>query len=83
MPTAIVKMLSDTHSARILRAIKQAPDGLTDFQLSHSLDIHLSSVNAARNTLMNAGAVEWSGERRPSGRGGTAKVWVTAYERSA
>lgn len=73
--TNIVELLADTHGARILRAIKSAPEGLTDFELSATLGIHLSSVNAARNTLMNKGAVRWSGERRPSGRGGSAKVW--------
>jgi DNA-binding IclR family transcriptional regulator len=74
----LVEMLADTHGARILKAIKNAPQGLTDFDLSNGLGTHLSSVNAARNTLMNKGLIAWNGERRPSGRGGMAKVWVAS-----
>lgn len=76
MPQDLIERLTDTHGERILNAIRRAKDGATDFELAGSLDILLSSVNGARNTLMNRGLIEWSGERRPSGRGGMSKVWV-------
>ena len=67
-----------TLADRVLDAIDSAPSGLTDFELAARLDAYLSSINAARNALMKLGLVTRSGERRPSGRGGTAAVWVVA-----
>jgi predicted transcriptional regulator len=71
----LIKNLTDTHGDRILEAILYATDGMTDFELAVKLDIMLSSVNGARNRLMTLGLVEARGDRRPSGRGGMAKVW--------
>ncbi|MGW6600567.1 hypothetical protein [Streptomyces sp. NPDC055036] len=76
MTQTLVKKLTDTHGDRVLEAILYSPDGMTDFELAAQLGIILSSVNAARNTLLNKGLVEARGDRRPSGRGGMAKVWV-------
>ncbi|WP_031513640.1 MarR family transcriptional regulator [Streptomyces sp. NRRL F-5123] len=78
MSRALANRPMDTHADRVLEAILYAPDGMTDFELSSKLHILLSSINAARNTLMAKGLVEWRGDRRPSGRGGMAKVWQIA-----
>ncbi|MFE4451455.1 hypothetical protein [Streptomyces sp. NPDC056796] len=74
----LIKSLTETHGDRILEAILYSSDGKTDFELAAELDIMLSSVNAARNRLMALGQVEARGDRRPSGRGGMAKVWQIA-----
>lgn len=75
---ALVASLAAKHGDRILRAIRQAPDGMTDFELADTLGMFLSSVNAARNTLVRQNLVKAGGKRRPSGRGGMATVWVDA-----
>lgn len=75
----LVESLSATHSDRIRQHIEQAGErGKTDHEIERDLGIYLSSVNAARNHLVRRGEVKDSGERRPSGRGGTATVWVAA-----
>ncbi|MFJ6183731.1 hypothetical protein [Streptomyces sp. NPDC092295] len=79
MTQTLIRNLTETHGDRILEALLYAPDGMTDFDLANELDILLSSVNAARNRLMTLGQIEARGDRRPSGRGGMAKVWqITA-----
>lgn len=65
-----------TQGARILDLLRQAPEGLTDFEIADKLGIYLSSVNAARNALMKKGRVKLTGQERPSGRGGMATVWA-------
>lgn len=74
----IVNNLAARHGQRIHELLKQTPGGLTDFEIAKALDVFLSSVNAARNSLMRQGKVHASIERRPSGRGGMATVWRAA-----
>ena len=74
---SLVESLSATHGRRILQHIAEAGErGKTDHEIERDLGIYLSSVNAARNRLVRRGEVKNSGQRRPSGRGGTATVWV-------
>lgn len=72
----LVAKLAGTHGDRVLELIRQTPEGLTDFEIAEALGMYLSSVNATRNTLMKRGFVRATGATRPSGRGGTAKVWA-------
>lgn len=74
--SAIVEKLAASHAERILETLRQAPNGMTDHDIERCLGIYLSSVNAARNALLKRGLVRDSGDRRPSGRGGMATVWV-------
>lgn len=78
MTVTLVNDLAHKHGDRVMAALRAAEDGKTDFELANELNILLSSINAARNTLMNQGYVKARGDRRPSGRGGMAKVWVAA-----
>ena len=76
---AIHNDIAAKHGERVLAAIQMAgEDGLTDFEIADQLEMYLSSVNATRNALMRKGRVRKSGSRRPSGRGGTATVWLAA-----
>lgn len=74
----MAQVLEVTLADRVLDEILRSEDGLTDFELAHRLGAFLSSINATRNGLMKLGLVEASGRRRPSGRGGSATVWVVA-----
>ena len=64
------------NKERVLDLLRRSPGGLTDFEIANHLGMYLSSVNASRNALMNLGAVKATGVKRPSGRGGMAKVWA-------
>jgi hypothetical protein len=63
---------------RVLDHLRKVSDGATDFEIAAGTGAFLSSVNAARNTLMRQGIVKARGDKRPSGRGGMATVWVLA-----
>lgn len=70
--------IAEAHKAKVLNLLRENPDGLTDFEIAARLDMHLSSVNATRNGLMNKGLVDKTEQKRPSGRGGMATVWIPA-----
>ncbi|MEU9126610.1 hypothetical protein AB0D08_00610 [Kitasatospora sp. NPDC048540] len=67
-----------TLTDRVIEHLTRVTDGATDFELAAANKALLSSVNAVRNGLMNKGLVVARGDRRPSGRGGMATVWVLA-----
>lgn len=71
----IHRSIAARHGDRIATALRENPRGLTDFELAERLGMYLSSVNAARNSLLRKGIVAATAERRPSGRGGMATVW--------
>jgi len=54
--------------------------GATDHEAAHDLKKPLSSICARRNELMarNPPLVRYSGKRRESCNGGTARVWIAA-----
>lgn len=64
------------NSERVSDLLQRSPGGLTDFEIANHLGMYLSSVNATRNALLNKGDVIYTGIKRPSGRGGLAKVWA-------
>jgi hypothetical protein len=67
-----------TLADRVMEHLARVKDGATDHELAAGTDAFLSSINATRNGLMKAGLVVARGDKRPSGRGGMATVWVIA-----
>lgn len=49
--------------------------GLTDVEVASVTGMHFQSSQPRRHELMKGGWVVDSGERRPTGKGGTAIVW--------
>jgi predicted transcriptional regulator len=69
------QIVAANHRDAIFELLLQYPEGLTDFEIEEKSGIYLSSVNGARNKLLNEGLVIETQIRRPSGRGGIATVW--------
>ena len=81
-PSRAVELLEQTRGVLLAEIVESEVEHAAVAEhapeLAAELDIMLSSVNAARNRLMALGQVEARGDRRPSGRGGMAKVWQIA-----
>lgn len=66
---------SGTQRRHVLDAIHNS-SGLTDMEIAEELGMVSDSARARRNELMNGGWIQDSGNRRGSGHGGQAIVWV-------
>ena len=69
---------SGIHRALALRVLREAPDGLTDFELAAKTGLQQTSIGKRRGELRDAGLVVDSGRKRPSPSGSAAIVWVCA-----
>lgn len=68
---------SGTKRRIVLDAIAEAGDhGLTDVEVAERTKMHFQTSQPRRHELMRGGWVEDSGQRRETGKGGTAIVWV-------
>lgn len=65
-----------TQRIKVLRAIINSPDGLTDAEVSDQTGIYLYSAAPRRNELLIGGWVRDSGHTRATGNGGDGIVWV-------
>ncbi len=62
----------------ILAAIKAAPDGLTDEEVSAKTGIPLNTVRPRRNDLVDKGLIRDSGRRVPTAASGKPAIrWTT------
>lgn len=61
---------------RVLKAIADSDDGLTDAEVAEHCGLMLHSETPRRYELYWGGWVEDSGRRRPTGMGGEGIVWV-------
>ncbi len=61
--------------ARALKALRAAPDGLTDFELGERINRQQTSAGKRRGELRDQGLVEDSGLRRAAPSGASAIVW--------
>ena len=71
---------SGTARFKVLAAIANAPDGMTDHQVVARTLRQLCTVNPRRLELVQLGWVEDSGERRVVGNHGAAIVWRLTAE---
>lgn len=62
----------------VLDALRQYPDGLTDWELAEIVGRHQPSVGKRRGELVAAGLVEFAGEYRLSPLGQKCRVWRVA-----
>ena len=61
--------------ARCYRALLEAEDGLTDFELADQVGSQQTSAGKRRGELRDAGLVEWAGSTRRAPSGAQARVW--------
>ena len=79
-----VQPRSGTQRMKVLRAIANSPDGLTDPEVSDKTGIYLYSAAPRRCELVEGGWVMDSGITRATEHGKEATVWiVTAKARAA
>jgi DNA-binding transcriptional ArsR family regulator len=64
-----------TNRAKALAALRDHPEGLTDFELADLTGVAQTSIGVRRHELEMAGFVEDSGLRRPAPSGSQAIVW--------
>jgi len=64
-----------TNRQRALAALRAAPFGLTDFELSAIVGVAQTSIGVRRLELVRAGLVERTEYTRPSPSGAKAIVW--------
>jgi DNA-binding transcriptional ArsR family regulator len=64
-----------TNRALALRLLREAPDGLTDFELAERAGLQQTSIGKRRGELRDQGLVCDSGRRRPAPSGSPAIVW--------
>lgn len=65
-----------TQRMKVLRAVLNSPDGLTDQEISERLQMRTQSETPRRYELMWGGWVRDSGRTRATGNGGEGIVWV-------
>jgi predicted transcriptional regulator len=63
-----------TQRVKVLVALAHAPAGLTDYELSRSLEMHRGSASKRRGELEECGLVERTGMTRPTDTGSKALV---------
>lgn len=71
---------SGTQRERVLNLLKNSTSGLTDDEISYSLDLSPNAARPRRVELVAGGWVRDSGTRRPSTAGSPAVVWVYCPE---
>ncbi|PKV95901.1 hypothetical protein ATK30_6834 [Amycolatopsis echigonensis] len=77
-----VQPRTGTQRAAILQYVVEAPNGVTDFEISRDMRILPNSVRPRRNELADGGYVVDSGQTRQH-RGSSWAVWVATDEARA
>ena len=72
---ADVLPVSGRHRNLALAALREAPFGLTDFELAKVTGVQQTSIGVRRKELVRAGLVEATAMRRESPSGSAAIVW--------
>ena len=72
---AASSVMTEIGKDKVLKALKQYPGGLTDFELADETGWQQTSIGKRRGELRDVGLVIDSGYRKPAPSGRMAIVW--------
>jgi hypothetical protein len=75
LAAALARGNAPRHRDLALKALRAAPAGLTDFELSEATGVPQTSIGVRRHELVKVGLVERTDTYRPSPSGARAIVW--------